>query len=177
MCSSDLGQNEFGIYNGLKWRIPFGIVNLYYDQFKFPYAGFDNPLPADGNEFFAELTSKPFSKVETKVRYKKERKELEYKIKDENSIAERNRENFRVEITYEISRSIRWKSRFEYNIFSVKDAKLNENGFLFFQDLRFVPNSNFNIYGRIVFFKTDSFNSAIYEYENDLTGVLTFSYS
>ena len=166
-------QNEFGIYNGLKWRLPFGILNLYYDQFKFPYAGFDNPLPADGNEFFAELTSKPFSKVETKVRYKKERKELEYKIKDENSIAERNRENFRVEITYEISRSIRWKSRFEYNIFSVKDAKLNENGFLFFQDLRFVPAQNLNIYGRIVFFKTNSFNSAIYEYENDLTGVLT----
>ena len=25
----------------------------------------------------------------------------------------------------------------------------------------------------MVFFKTDSFNSAIYEYENDLTGILT----
>jgi hypothetical protein len=29
------------------------------------------------------------------------------------------------------------------------------------------------LYARIVFFRTDSFNSAIYEYENDLTGVLT----
>ncbi|MGQ9643414.1 MAG: hypothetical protein ACUVT3_06120 [Ignavibacterium sp.] len=29
------------------------------------------------------------------------------------------------------------------------------------------------LYGRIIFFETDSFNSAVYEFENDLTGVLT----
>lgn len=170
---SGAGKNEFGIYNGLKWRLPFGVLNLYFDQFKFPYASFDNPLPADGNEFFVELTSKPFSKIETKVRYKKEKKEFEYQINDENLIAERNRENFRIEIIYKISKSLRWKGRFEYNSYSVHDADLNENGFLFFQDLRILPSSNLNIYGRIVFFRTNSFNSAIYEYENDLTGILT----
>jgi len=170
---SGAAQNEFGIYNGLKWRLPFGNLNLYYDQFKFPNASFDNPMPADGNEFLAELISKPFGKVETRVRYKKERKEMEYKINDENLIAERNRENIRGEIIYEISKSLRWKSRFEYNIYSVKDAEIDENGFLFFQDLRYVPTSNLNIYGRIIFFRTDSFNSALYEYENDLTGILT----
>ena len=42
-----------------------------------------------------------------------------------------------------------------------------------FQDIRFSPSTSLNIYGRIIFFKTDSFNSAIYEYENNLTGVLT----
>ncbi len=170
---SGAAQNEFGIYNGLKWRLPFGTLNLYYDQFKFPNASFDNPLPTDGNEFFAEFISKPFTKVETRVRYKKERKELNYKIYDENLIAERNRENIRGEIIYEISKSLRWKSRFEYNIYSVKNVEFDEDGFLFFQDLRYVPTSNLNIYGRIIFFRTDSFNSALYEYENDLTGVLT----
>ncbi|OGU74985.1 MAG: hypothetical protein A2V93_01290 [Ignavibacteria bacterium RBG_16_34_14] len=170
---SGAAQNEFGIYNGLKWRLPFGTLNLYYDQFKFPHASFDNPLPADGNEFFAELISKPFSKVETRIRYKKERKELEFTINNNKLIAERNRENIRGEIIYEISKYLRWKSRFEYNIYSVKNANLDEDGFLFFQDLRYVPISNLNIYGRIIFFRTDSFNSAVYEYENDLTGVLT----
>jgi hypothetical protein len=166
-------QNEFGIYNGLKWRLPFGVLNLYYDQFKFPYAGFDNPLPADGNEFFAELTSKPFAKVETKLRYKKEKKELEYKTGSENFIAERRRENIRGEVIYEISKSLRWKSRFEYNVYSVKIIDLNEDGFLFFQDFRYVPTQSLNIYSRIIFFKTDSFNTAVYEYENDITGVMT----
>jgi hypothetical protein len=49
----------------------------------------------------------------------------------------------------------------------------NENGFLIFQDVRFVPIPRLNLYGRIIFFKTDSFNSAIYEYENNLTGILS----
>jgi hypothetical protein len=44
---------------------------------------------------------------------------------------------------------------------------------LILQDIRYSPTNNFNLYGRIIFFKTDSFNSAIYEYENNLTGVLT----
>jgi Helix-hairpin-helix motif len=170
---SGAGANEFGIYNGLKWRLPFGIINFYYDQFKFPYANFDNPLPSEGNEIFIELDSKPFNKVETLIRYKNERKELSFALEDDKLILMRERENFRFEITYGISKQLRWKTRFEYNIYSVKDADLYENGFLFFQDLRFVPTSNLNIYGRIVFFKTDSFNSAIYEYENDLTGILT----
>ena len=170
---SGAGKNEVGIYNGLKWRLPFGILNLYYDQFKFPYTSFDNPLPADGDEFFVELASKLFNKVEMKIRYKKEKKELEYQLNNENLIVERNRENFRIEIIYEISKLLRWKSRFEYNIYSVKEADFNEDGFLLFQDLRIVPSFNLNIYGRIVFFRTVSFKSAIYEYENDLTGVLT----
>ena len=57
-----------------------------------------------------------------------------------------------------------------YDISAVSE---NENGFLVFQDIRYSPNSSLNIYGRIIFFQTDSFNSAIYEYENNLTGVLT----
>ena len=32
---------------------------------------------------------------------------------------------------------------------------------------------NISLYGRIIFFKTDSFNSAIYEFENDLPGVMS----
>ncbi|RPI72905.1 MAG: helix-hairpin-helix domain-containing protein [Ignavibacteriales bacterium] len=170
---SGAGQNEFGIYNGLRWRLPFGVLNFYYDQFKFPYSTFDTPLPSDGNEFLAEFVSKPFDKVETKLRYKKERKELEFNINNENVIAERNKESLRGEVIYEISKSLKWKSRFEFNIHSVKTAKLNEKGFLFFQDISYVPAANLNIYGRIIFFRTDSFNTAVYEYENDLTGLLT----
>ena len=48
-----------------------------------------------------------------------------------------------------------------------------EDSYLFYQYVRFSPPNDFKFYTRIIFFKTDSFNSAIYEYENDLTGVLT----
>jgi len=42
-----------------------------------------------------------------------------------------------------------------------------------FQDIRFSPFQNISIDGRIILFQTDSFNSAIYEYENDLMGILS----
>lgn len=46
---SGAAQNEFGIYNGFRWRTSMGILNFYFDQFKFPYATYDNPLPSEGN--------------------------------------------------------------------------------------------------------------------------------
>ncbi len=44
-------QNEFGVYTGFKWNTGSGIINFYYDQFKFPYKTYSNPLPSSGNEF------------------------------------------------------------------------------------------------------------------------------
>ena len=41
-----------------------------------------------------------------------------------------------------------------------------------FQDIRIAAHKNLNFSGRIIFFQTDSFNSAIYEFENDLLGVM-----
>lgn len=170
---SGAGRNEFGIYNGLRWRTFLGVLNFYYDQFKFPYASSESPLPAEGNEIFAELTSKPFTRVETRLRVKREKKEIDRNINNENLIVNRIRQSIRGEVLYDISRNLRWRSRFEYNNFRINDADINEHGFLVFQDLRIVPNQNLNIYGRIIFFRTDSFNSAVYEYENSLTGQLT----
>jgi len=170
---SGAAQNEFGIYNGLKWRLPFGIFNVYYDQFKFPYATFDTPLPAVGNEFLIEFTFNPFTKVETKIRYKKERKELKFNTNNENVIAERNKESIRSEIIYDISKLLRWRTRFEYNFYAVKNFEADEDGFMFYQDIRYIPFSGLNIFGRIIFYRTDSFNTAIYQYENNLTGVLS----
>jgi hypothetical protein len=54
----------------------------------------------------------------------------------------------------------------------IKDAQVKEDGFLMFQDIRYIPQKYFILYGRIIFFQTDSFNSAIYEFENDLLGVM-----
>ena len=71
-----------------------------------------------------------------------------------------------------MSKYFRLKTRIEYNHFFIKDAGIKEDGILIFQDLRYVPINNINLYSRIIFFQTDSFNSAVYEFENDLLGVM-----
>ncbi len=166
-------NNEFGIYAGLKWKTIFGLINFYYDQFKFPYATFFNPQPAAGDEFLFDYLSRPLNKLQTRLRYKYENKDVPESIGNTRQMVKRLRQMIRLELIYNISTKLRLKGRLEYNSYEINAAKLSEKGFLIFQDIRFSPTENFNLYGRIIFFKTDSFNSAIYEYENNLTGVLT----
>ena len=166
-------NNEVGIYTGIKWRTPLGLLNFYYDQFKYPFATFSNPNPSNGDEYLFDFLSKPIRKVELRVRYKYENKEVKGSIENLIQLVKRLRQVVRGEIFYTISNKIRFRGRFEYNLFRIPRSSGKENGYLIFQDIRYSPTVNFNLYGRIIFFKTDSFNSAIYEYENNLTGVFS----
>lgn len=166
-------RNEVGIYTGFKWRIPIGIINFYYDQFKFPFATFYEPTPSGGEEYLLDFLTKPIRKFELRLRYKYENKDVTEPIENIKQVVNRVKRAVRAEIVFTVSNRVRLKGRFEYASFDISATNENENGYLIFQDLRYSPSSKFNIYGRIIFFQTDSFNSAIYEYENNLTGVLT----
>jgi len=169
---SGLTSNEFGIYTGFRCRTFFGLINFYYDQFKFPYATFSNRQPSDGDEFLVDLLSKPFSKFEIRARYKYEKKDVPETLDNTSQLVKRLRQSTRFELIYNVSKLLRLKGRFEYNNVSINELNETENGYLVFQDIRFTPTSDFNLYGRLIFFRTDSFESAVYEYENNLTGVL-----
>jgi hypothetical protein len=49
----------------------------------------------------------------------------------------------------------------------------DENGILLFYDVRFQASGSWFAEARVLFFDTDSFDSRIYEYENDLRGVFS----
>ena len=166
-------RNEVGIYTGFKWRTSLGILNFYYDQFKFPFATFYEPNPSGGDEYLIDFLTKPIRKFELRLRYKYESKDVTEPIENTKQIVKRIERAIRGEIIYSISNRIRLKGRFEYSSFNISATNQSENGYLIFQDIRYTPTNNLNLYGRIIFFQTDSFNSAIYEYENNLTGVLT----
>lgn len=166
-------QNEVGLYTGFKWRSPVGLLNFYYDQFKMPFATYFNPTSTQGDEYLVDFLSKPIQKFEVRGRYKYENKEITESMDNSKNVVKRLRQVFRGELIYSISNKIRLRGRFEYNTFRISQTGYKEKGYLLFQDIRYSPTANLNIYGRIIFFRTDSFDSAIYEYENNLTGVLT----
>jgi hypothetical protein len=166
-------SNEFGIYTGFKWRTPIGLLNFYYDQFIFSYATFFDPNPSNGDEYLIDFLTKPIRKFELRARYKYENKDVTESIDNSQTDGKTIKTAIRGEIIYTISNRIRLKGRFEYDSFKISQTGENENGCLILQDIRCSPTNNFNPYDRIIFFKTDSFNSAIYKYENNLTGVLT----
>jgi len=107
------------------------------------------------------------------LRYKYEDKDIAEPIENTKQIVARIKRTIRGEIIYSVSNKIRVKGRFEYASFNISATGQSENGYLIFQDIRYAPTNYINFYGRLVFFQTDSYFSAIYEYENNLTGVLT----
>jgi len=70
------------------------------------------------------------------------------------------------------------RSRVEFikvdrNRFNSGNDKEDENGFLVYQDIRLRPNEKFQIQARLTFFESDTFDSRLFQFENDLPGVLT----
>ncbi|NWF87898.1 MAG: hypothetical protein HXY50_00385, partial [Ignavibacteriaceae bacterium] len=168
-------KNEFGIYSGFQWSTSIGEINFYYDQFKFPYATFENPLPSAGDELLFNLRSKPIKKLESNLRVRYEKKEITRGVGIIESLVNSHKYSIRGEMTYEHSRSLRIKTRVEAVKVIVKKINADENGILIAQDVKLSPIKNLTFDARILFFQTDSFNSAIYTFENDLTGLLSSS--
>jgi len=166
-------QNENGFYTGLFWKTNFGAFNFYYDQFKFPAADENYNFPSSGNEFLIYYVCKPMDNTELKIKFKKENKEILTIIQNEYGLTKRRTQNLRAEISYFISKNLKLKTRYEIvNISSIPGSP-SENGYLLFQDFSYRLFENFRLYGRIIFFRTDSYKSRLYEFENDLTGVMT----
>jgi Helix-hairpin-helix motif len=168
-------QNEFGIYNGIRFNTPVGLFNLYYDQFKFPYKSYYSPLPASGDEFLFNYTTSPLKGLTTNIKYKFEDKDFSTKVGETIQIHKREKSSFRMELKYILNKTIELKGRIEISNYNISNLDISEKGFMIFQDIKFMPSGIFYIDGRIIFFKTDSYNSAIYEFENDLTGTYSIT--
>lgn len=165
-------QNEFGIYNGIRWRSDFGILNFYFDQFRFPYSSYYSPLPSKGNEYLIDFTTRPFTKTLLGFRAKRENKEVSETIDDSKFILNQIKTNYRMSFEYYPIRELRLKTRFEYVTFEQEKQDINEKGFLIFQDFRYDPNEQLRFYGRIVLCQTDSYDSRVYQFENDVRGTM-----
>lgn len=168
-------QNEIGFYTGFRLKTIAGTINFYYDQFKFPYATFYNPVPASGNEFLLYYYVHPFSNTTLTIKYKNENKEVTKPFFDENIIDNQLKQNLRFDFTYSVNKFISLKTRLESVFLSFKKTKEDEKGFLIYQDIKMNPARQLLLYLRAAFFKTDSYNSRVYEFESDAAGIITNS--
>lgn len=166
-------QNETGIYNGILLNTRFGKISFYYDQFMFPAATNTSPLSSKGNEVLLGFSTMIAKNIETTLRYKNEKKDVLVSGETVKEFSERYRQQFRGEAIFSVNSKLQLKNRVEYNSYTLEQNSFHEKGWLFFQDIKYKMEQNISLYGRIIFFKTDSFNSAIYEFENDLPGVMS----
>jgi hypothetical protein len=93
--------------------------------------------------------------------------------REKKTIVNRNQMNIRTGFIYQLKNNFRFRSRFEYVNVEYKNFSGNNKGYLFYSDIRFIPLKKMTFDTRFIFFNTDSYDSRIYEFENDIQGVMS----
>jgi hypothetical protein len=163
-------NNEQGLYSGITispkshWQI-----DAYMDFFGFPWLNFSVNAPAHGKDYLLQLTYRPNKKLEMYLRYRNKLKEentsdnvaMDYLVNTEKS-------GLRYNLSYKISKSVTLKSRVELSFYN-KQFPSAEKGYLIYQDVDFKPlSSPVSFSMRFALFDTDSYDTRIYAYENDV---------
>jgi hypothetical protein len=168
-------RGEVGWYVGFNARIHKKVsVTTYFDQFKYTFYKWLTDDYSVGHEFFAQIDYKHTYKTSLYLRFRS--KTTERNTQDEVFGAKfqvpLQKNSLRLNYTQIISGHWSMKTRFEW--VNYKLDNLVSNGYLFFQDLIFKFNRiPLKIYGRYAIFDTESYDSRVYAYENDLWGVFS----
>jgi hypothetical protein len=173
-------NNERGFYLGIKHSNRYGTFNFYFDQFKFLYPFTYDKTLTSGKEFLLNYESPLISKTKYILRFKNEMKEINSKSVDEAGRSKkitniRQQQNLRCEIQkyFGPSNINRISFRVEYvNVF-YKYLFNPENGLLVFGDINLRLKENLKFQWRVTYFQTKSYDSRIYQLENDVIGVFT----
>jgi len=175
--SNGKSQNEKGVLLGMK-IIPNEKITLdcFYDIYKIPYRTYFNPLPSRASTYMVKINFILCDYISIILRYKGSNSEEYIKLvntqeKEEKVITDKVKDNIRLELLYSPFNNMILKTRIEKNNFKYKENSYSENGFMAFQDLNYKLMNYFGINFRFIYFITDSFETAIYEYENDITGI------
>ena len=167
--------NETGFYSALalkfdsKWDL-----FTFSDFFRFPWLKFRVNGPSSGYELFAQINYRMNKKLKMSSRFKQQvREENPEDIIAGSGLETVDKQNYRIEISYSINDRFSLRNRAEMVRYQ-KGNSTYELGFLNYQDIIYKPLSS-RLSGNIRFgiFDTESFNSRIYAYENDVL----YSYS
>ena len=163
--------NEKGTYVGIDFKpVRKWTITGYADYFTFPWLSYQADQPTSGYEYLAQLSHKPNKTSEYYVRWR-------FRSKDKNSpqtdqpIDYTNpwtQENFRIHFSYKPHLNLQLKTRAEWIRYQ-HEGQAAEKGFMLYQDVLFKKiGSPFTFSMRYALFNTDSYNSRLYAYENDV---------
>lgn len=166
--SSGKTENETGVYAGLRARTIIGRISVYYDQYRFPKETYDNPFPSKGNSFFLDYETRFLKKADFNFRYKSTQKELQITEGISRRIVNSSYRSIKLETTVDITKYLSASQRFDLSFLS--RGNLDERGYSFYENIRYSLWERLTLNARVIFFKTASYQSAIYEYEPDVPG-------
>ena len=172
-------KNERGFYFGVDVQ-PMRIVRVsgYLDHYTFPWRTFTNPLPASGRDVLVNVVASPNRALELALRYTDKLQETTRASTDSLSrsvrpMVERKQQTLRLTAIVHAQRNIRVKGRVELTTLRYPLLNREERGVLSYSDLQMHLSRSLTTEVRLIVFHTPSYDSRVYEYENDLRGVFT----
>jgi hypothetical protein len=160
-------QNEEGFYFGVEFHpYPKWTILAYYDLYEFPWLKYRVNSPTTGRDYLSQIEFNPTKEVSIYFRYKDE-------IKPENSDDGKikrpidvSKKQYRLHLSAKLNENWEIRNRLELSEFN-KSTK--ENGYLIYQDIIYKHSRlPFTSSIRYALFDTDSYNTRIYAYENDI---------
>lgn len=161
--------NERGFYSGISIK-PASKLSLsaYADIFSFDWIKTSADQPSRGYEYsvLAGYTLSKTAGLSVRYRLRNKQENIPGPV-NANYVTEYSRENFRLNIDYQILPLLQGSTRIEFSI--TRKLQNERKGFLAFQDfdyvfLTFPVACSF----RFCIFDTDSYDERIYAYENDV---------
>jgi hypothetical protein len=170
-AESSKPQNENGLYFGLTVR-PVQMLRLdgYFDLYMSRWLKYLTDAPSWGSDNFLQATFTPNKKFEMYLRYRYElKKKNEYNNDSPfDYLVNEKRQSMRYNIKYKVSDVLSLGNRIEWSFYRIGSNK-PENGFVIYQDVNFkMMRFPVSFNARLAIFKTASYNSRIYSYENDV---------
>lgn len=168
MSISGKSQNETGLFSGLNLMFNHNVqCNIHFDTWRIPWLKSRSDLPSTGKEWSARMQ---YTKRKSWLVY------AQFSIRDrqENQIREKENElvfiqnqNLRIHLEQKINSDWTWRARCEWHTFCKNNSR--EKGMLVYVDLLYKSlEQAFSGNVRWCIFDTDSYNSRIYAYENDV---------
>jgi hypothetical protein len=167
--------NEKGIYTGVKFIPKRGYTfAAFYDKFKFPWLRYLVDGPSQGDDYLLRFTLKPTKKWIFYTQYHREQKEKNFpgNTTVTDYLVKTIRQNLLAQFEFNINRSFKSQTRVQYNSFQYETLE-RSNGYALIQDIE-GSIGRFQLKSRIALFHTDSFDSRIYAYENDVLYTVSF---
>lgn len=164
--------NEKGLYAGLGIKLSNTVrLDAYADVFSFPWLRYRVDGPSQGSDYFLQLTYRPNKLVEVYTRFKNENKAINISGLNlpTRQFFNRPKQNWRTNISYKLNREITLRNRVEVVWYDKKEKERSEQGYLTYFDIGYRPfGKRLATNARLSYFATDSYDSRIYAYENDV---------
>lgn len=163
--------NENGFYTGISINAAdFLRIDAYADFYSFPWLRFRTDAPTAGDDFLVQATYKPNKQTEVYSRFRSERKAINYNPLElvVNPVVAKPKQSWRTQMSYKLNPAFTFRTRVELLWFD-KNGDAPEQGFLTYADIIYKPlRKKYSGNLRLQYFETDSYNSRMYVYENDV---------